>query len=88
MLLLVTAKPHLQHLSWLQFTGVALSVTFADYNSDQHGRPGDWRDNVIGERLWRSIKYEEIPLAYDTESDARARPISQLIQWPAFPPEA
>lgn len=32
----------------------------------------DWRDNVFGERLWRSIKYEEVSLAYDTESDARA----------------
>ncbi len=34
---------------------------------------GSWRDNVFVERLWRSIKYEEIYLrAYDTVSDARA----------------
>ena len=34
---------------------------------------GAWRDNVFVERLWRSIKYEEIYLrAYDTVSDARA----------------
>jgi putative transposase len=33
---------------------------------------GSWRDNVFGERLWRSVKYEEIYLrAYDTVSEAR-----------------
>ena len=34
---------------------------------------GAWRDNVFVERLWRSIKYEEVYLrAYDSVSDARA----------------
>ena len=34
---------------------------------------GAWRDNVLVERLWRSVKYEEVYLrAYDTVSDARA----------------
>ena len=34
---------------------------------------GAWRDNVFIERLWRSVKYEEVYLrAYDTVSDARA----------------
>jgi AraC-like DNA-binding protein len=34
---------------------------------------GSWRDNVFIERLWRSIKCEEVYLrAYDTVSDARA----------------
>ncbi|WP_425339243.1 IS3 family transposase [Methylorubrum extorquens] len=34
---------------------------------------GAWRDNVFVERLWRSVKYEEIYLrAYDTVSMARA----------------
>ena len=34
---------------------------------------GSWRDNVFVERLWRSIKYEEVYLrAYDIVSDARA----------------
>jgi putative transposase len=34
---------------------------------------GCWRDNVFVERLWRSIKYEEVYLhAYDTVSEARA----------------
>jgi putative transposase len=33
---------------------------------------GAWRDNVFVERLWRTIKYEEVYLrAYDTVSDAR-----------------
>jgi len=31
-----------------------------------------WRDNVFIERLWRSVKYEEVYLhAYDTVSDSR-----------------
>jgi putative transposase len=34
---------------------------------------GCWRDNVIVERLWRTIKYEEVYLrAYDTVSQAKA----------------
>ena len=34
---------------------------------------GAWRDNVFVERLWRTIKYEEIYLrAYDTVTEARA----------------
>jgi transposase InsO family protein len=33
---------------------------------------GCWRDNVFVERLWRSVKYEEVYLhAYDSVSDAR-----------------
>lgn len=34
---------------------------------------GAWRDNVIVERLWRSVKYEEVYLrAYGAVSEARA----------------
>jgi putative transposase len=34
---------------------------------------GAWRDNVFVERLWRSIKYEEVYLkAYNSVSEARA----------------
>ena len=34
---------------------------------------GSWRDNVFIERLWRSVKYEEVYLrAYDSVTDARA----------------
>ncbi len=33
---------------------------------------GAWRDNVFIERLWRSVKYEEVYLhAYETVSDSR-----------------
>ena len=34
---------------------------------------GAWRDNVFVERLWRSVKYEEVYLrAYDNVGDARS----------------
>ena len=34
---------------------------------------GAWRDNVFVERLWRSVKYEEVYLqAYDSVAEARA----------------
>ena len=34
---------------------------------------GSWRDNVFVERLWRSVKYEEVYLrAYDSVREARA----------------
>ncbi len=34
---------------------------------------GAWRDNVVVERLWRTIKYEEIYLrAYRSVSEARS----------------
>ena len=33
---------------------------------------GSWRDNVFVERLWRSVKYEEVYLrAYDSVAEAR-----------------
>ena len=32
-----------------------------------------WRDNVFVERLWRTVKYEEVYLrAYDSVGEARA----------------
>src|SRR3979409_797865 len=34
---------------------------------------GAWRDNVFVERLWRSVKHEEVYLrAYDSVGEARA----------------
>lgn len=34
---------------------------------------GCWRDNVFVERLWKSVKYEEVYLhAYDSVSHAKA----------------
>jgi putative transposase len=51
------------------FTGVLLKAGIA---ISMDGK-GSWRDNVFVERLWRSIKYEEVYLkAYDTVSEARA----------------
>lgn len=39
----------------------------------QHGRQGCLAENVFVERLWRSVKYEEVYLqAYDSVSEARA----------------
>ena len=36
-------------------------------------RKGSWRDNVFVERLWRSVKYEEVYLkAYDSVAEARS----------------
>jgi len=50
------------------FTGVLLK---ADIAISMDGK-GSWRDNVFVERLWRTIKYEEVYLkAYDTVSEAR-----------------
>jgi putative transposase len=50
------------------FTGVLKSNDIA---ISMDGR-GCWRDNVFVERLWRSIKYEEVYLrAYDTVAAAR-----------------
>ena len=51
------------------FTGVLLKNEIA---ISMDGK-GAWRDNVFVERLWRSIKYEEVYLrAYDTVAEARA----------------
>ena len=51
------------------FTGLLLDNMIA---ISMDGR-GSWRDNVFVERLWRSVKYEEVYLrAYDSVGDARA----------------
>ena len=42
---------------------------------------GAWRDNVFVERLWKSVKYEEVYLkAYNTVSEARAS-IDQYLEF-------
>jgi len=57
------AQANGEFISGLLKAGIAISMD---------GR-GAWRDNVFVERLWRSIKYEEIYLrAYDSVSEARA----------------
>jgi len=51
------------------FTGLLLNRGIA---ISMDGK-GSWRDNVFVERLWRSVKYEEVYLrAYDTVGEARA----------------
>jgi putative transposase len=51
------------------FTGLLLDNAIA---ISMDGK-GSWRDNVFVERLWRSIKYEEVYLrAYDSVGAARA----------------
>ena len=42
---------------------------------------GAWRDNVLVERLWKSVKYERVYLhAYDSVTEARAS-IMQYMDW-------
>ena len=51
------------------FTGVLLKAGVA---ISMDGK-GSWRDNVFVERLWRSVKYEEVYLrAYTSVGEARA----------------
>jgi putative transposase len=57
-----------------QFTGAAFTGMLIEnaIAISMDGR-GAWRDNVFVERLWRSVKYEEVYLrAYDSASEARA----------------
>jgi putative transposase len=57
-----------------QFTGAAFIGVLTDnaIAISMDGK-GAWRDNVFVERLWRSVKYEEVYLrAYDTVGEARA----------------
>ena len=50
------------------FTGLLLENAI---RISMDGR-GSWRDNVFVERLWRSVKYEEVYLrAYDSVAEAR-----------------
>jgi putative transposase len=57
-----------------QFTSAAFTGLLADngVRVSMDGK-GAWRDNVFVERLWRSVKYEEVYLkAYDSVAEARA----------------
>jgi putative transposase len=57
-----------------QFTGTAFTEVLLgnEIKISMDGK-GAWRDNVFVERLWRSVKYEEVYLrAYDSVSDARS----------------
>jgi len=57
-----------------QFTGEVFTgvLTSNGIRISMDGK-GAWRDNVFVERLWRSVKYEEVYLrAYSTVAEARA----------------
>lgn len=57
-----------------QFTGSAFTGGLASNGIaiSMDGK-GAWRDNVFVERLWRSVKYEEVYLrAYESVGEARA----------------
>jgi len=57
-----------------QFTSAAFTDVLLDAGIaiSMDGK-GSWRDNVFVERLWRSVKYEEVYLkAYKTVAEARA----------------
>jgi putative transposase len=57
-----------------QFTGAAFTgVLIKNGIAISMDGKGAWRDNVFVERLWRSVKYEEVYLrAYENVSEARS----------------
>src|SRR3954451_22366097 len=69
------AKPEIYNTDQgSQFTSAEVTGLLLDNKIaiSRDGR-GSWRDNVFVERLWRSVKYEEVYLrAYDSVGDARA----------------
>jgi putative transposase len=71
-----------------QFTSVGFIavLTGAEVAISMDGKCA-WRDNIFVDRLWRTIKYEEVYLrAYDSVSEARASIGRYLIfyngRWP------
>jgi putative transposase len=53
-------------------TGFIAVLTAAEIAISMDGK-GAWRDNIFVERLWRTVKYEEVYLkAYDSVAEARA----------------
>ena len=67
-------RPEIFNTDQGQFTGGAFTgvLTRNGIAISMDGK-GAWRDNVFVERLWRSVKYEEVYLrAYDTVVEARA----------------
>lgn len=63
----------------LQARGIAISMD----------GQGCWRDNIFVERLWRSIKYEEVYLhAYTSVSEAKASIGRYLLQYNSARPHS
>lgn len=65
-----------------QFTGAAfIGVLEKNKIAISMDGKGAWRDNVFVERLWRTVKYEEVYLrAYDSVSEARER-LGKYLDW-------
>jgi transposase InsO family protein len=70
------ARPHTKILTLpaSQFTSTAFTtVLLREQIAISMDGKGCWRDNVFVERLWRSVKYEEVYLnAYASVPEARA----------------
>ena len=69
-----------------QFTGAAFTGVLAGHGIaiSMDGK-GAWRDNVFVERLWRSVKYEEVYLRRLRKRRRGAqldRPVSRFLQRP------
>lgn len=65
-----------------QFTAeeFVLAVKYRGCRLSMDGR-GAWRDNIFVERLWRTVKHEEVYLhAYDSVSEARTS-IQRYLGW-------
>ncbi len=73
-----------------QFTSVAFTdVPTANGVSISMDGEGAWRDNMFVERLWRTVKYEEVYLrAYDSVAQARASIASYLAFYNAGRPHS
>jgi len=67
-----------------QFTGSAFTGVLADNGIaiSMDGK-GAWRNNVFVERLWRSVKYEEVYLRAYEASATHAHPseATSALQW-------
>ncbi len=73
-----------------QFTSAAFTGQLQDHGIaiSMDGK-GCWRDNIFVERLWRSIKYEEVYLhAYASVSEAKAGIGRYLTQYNAARPHS
>ena len=66
-----------------QFTSDAFTAVLHEHGiAISMDEKGCWRDNIFVERLWRSIKYEEVYLhAYASVSEARAGIARYLTQY-------
>ena len=64
-----------------QFTSLAFSQLLKDNNIriSMDGK-GSWLDNVIVERFWRTLKYEEVYLKAYTDGPDAQRQIGEFIE--------